>query len=168
MASVRDAGGSGINDRNDQLRIRIWDMNRGNAIVYDNFEMAGDIYDMTTAGQQIERGNILINSKELNELLASLQHSAMTDLPQLRAVEVYPNPAQSHTRIAFVLEQEGAYTLNLYDMKGALVKELKQGYAAAETRTEIEVDVSELVKGVYLAQLSTGYGNKAIRLVVDK
>lgn len=51
------AGGGGV----DKFRIKIWDKNNADSIVYDNAPGSDDIYSSTT--QAIGGGSIVIHSK---------------------------------------------------------------------------------------------------------
>jgi hypothetical protein len=168
VVSVQDAGRRGLNDPNDQLRIRIWDMDRGNAIVYDNFELGGDIYNLAgTAGPTIERGNIVINGRSILDELFAQNTNSLAGIEQ-QAVRAYPNPASAFTTISFVSAEDSAFELQLYDMRGALVKQVHQGFAQAGAQTEVKVDVSSLGKGMYLARISSAGGTKTVKVLVER
>ncbi|MCP2044917.1 T9SS type A sorting domain-containing protein, partial [Pontibacter sp. HSC-36F09] len=81
---------------------------------------------------------------------------------------VYPNPFSDKANINFTLLQNGEYTLNLYDSKGALVKVLKQGRAEAGVRNAVEINGSRLAKGLYLIRLQTDSGAITTRLIVER
>lgn len=69
--------------------------------------------------------------------------------------------------IYYTLQQDVAYTVSLYDDKGALVAMLKKGQAKTGERNNIEVDVSKLARGVYFVKLQiqdVTYSNKLLHV----
>jgi hypothetical protein len=168
VVSVQDAGRRALNDPNDQLRIRIWDMDRGNAIVYDNFELGGEIYNLAgTAGPTIARGNIVINGRSILDELLALNTSAIASI-EAKEVQAYPNPAHALTTIRFTTAEDSAYELHLYDMRGGLVQKVQQGHAKAGATTEVQLDVSALAKGMYLARISSADKTQTVKIVVER
>ncbi|MBC5774904.1 SBBP repeat-containing protein [Pontibacter sp. KCTC 32443] len=165
IASGRDAGGTGTDDTGDQLRIRIWDLNAGNTVVYDNFQAAGDIYDMSTAAPNIARGQIIIHGAGV----AAKQTAKVNNVTGKQAAFYnYPNIFTDKTTITFSLEQAGNYTLEVYDMKGKLVKTLSTGRAEAGRNYSYELDGSELQKGIYIARLIGDKGSYSIKMVLQR
>ncbi|SIR42535.1 outer membrane protein assembly factor BamB family protein [Pontibacter lucknowensis] len=168
IVSVRDAGGKGKNDPNDQLRIRIWDLSRGNAVVFDNFESGGDIYDLSSeTGPRIGWGNIVINGRKDNRDLHAANGEGMQRLASTELL-AYPNPADALTTIRFTSAVESAYELQLFDMKGALMQQVRQGQAKAGEVTEVQLDVSSLKKGMYLARITSAGGVQTVKIVVER
>ncbi|MFC5272145.1 Ig-like domain-containing protein [Adhaeribacter terreus] len=79
-----------------------------------------------------------------------------------------PNPFAQTTQIDFVMPETGAYALEVYDLKGMLVKKVAEGAATANERRSIEVNGSQWPKGVYMARLITGKEVKVIKIVLSK
>ncbi|PVY39051.1 outer membrane protein assembly factor BamB family protein [Pontibacter virosus] len=168
IVSVRDAGGKGRNDPNDQLRIRIWDLSRGNAIVFDNFEAGGDIYDLSTeTGPRIGWGNIVINGRKDNRNLQATNGRGVQGMTSTELL-AYPNPAKAITTVRFTSDTDNPYELQLFDMKGARVQQVRQGHAKAGEVTEVQLNVSELLAGMYLARISSGGKVLSVKIVVEK
>jgi hypothetical protein len=80
----------------------------------------------------------------------------------------YPNPFNGKTTISFALQEEGAYTVSLYDAKGALISVLRQDKATAGERQQIELDGMNLDKGLYLLRLQTAGKVQTLKVVLDK
>ncbi|MBF9253532.1 T9SS type A sorting domain-containing protein [Pontibacter sp. 172403-2] len=87
---------------------------------------------------------------------------------QSEQLSAYPTPFTDKATIEFTLTNAGSYTINLYDMKGSLVKQLKAGTAKAGEVNQVEVDGSSLVEGLYLAKLVSGSETKTIKLLLSK
>ncbi|WP_219899070.1 PKD-like domain-containing protein [Pontibacter ummariensis] len=77
----------------------------------------------------------------------------------------YPVPFSESTTLEFKAEQDGKYEINLYDMKGALVRQLKAGTAKAGEVTRIEVNGSSMREGMYLARMMSATGVKTVKLL---
>ena len=67
------------------------------------------------------------------------------------SIEVYPNPASQFIRIN--TKQDADISLHLYSIEGALVKELA---------AQIDNDVSELPKGVYILEINSSVSKSRV------
>ncbi|MER2996237.1 T9SS type A sorting domain-containing protein [Pontibacter populi] len=83
-------------------------------------------------------------------------------------VTAYPVPFYDRTTIEFKSERNGKYVINLYDMKGKLVRELKSGTVKAGETKSIEVDGRDLAEGMYLARIVSDAGSKTVKLLKRK
>jgi hypothetical protein len=79
----------------------------------------------------------------------------------------WPNPFNPSTQIPFVLETAGDASLTVYDMRGARVAVLAQGWHAAG-RHEVRWDAGRLASGVYLAVLETSGESRVQRMTLLK
>ncbi|MER2996877.1 SBBP repeat-containing protein [Pontibacter populi] len=157
-ASVWDGRGTGDDDAGDEIRIRIWDKNAGNAIVYDNFETAGDIYDMTNPTSRIVRGQIIIHPFATASKIVSQQATFYN----------YPNTFKDKTTITFTAKKAGNYTLEVYDMRGKLVKQFWKGQAEEGQNYSVELDGTSLPKGIYVARLVSSTGSQSIKMLLER
>ncbi|MFM7823888.1 MAG: T9SS type A sorting domain-containing protein [Bacteroidota bacterium] len=81
------------------------------------------------------------------------------------AFEIFPNPANTQATISFLAQNEGNYTIELYDLVGKKV--LTQSVNAAQGHNMESIDLSSAPKGIYLVQL-TGNGTRSVsKLVVS-
>ncbi|MER2996876.1 PQQ-binding-like beta-propeller repeat protein [Pontibacter populi] len=158
VASVWDGRGTGADDAADELRIRIWDKNAGNAIVYDNFETAGDIYDMTNPTSRIVRGQIIIHPLATASKIASKQETLYN----------YPNTFRDKTTVTFTADKSDTYRLEVYDMRGKLVKQLWQGETEEGQSYSVELDGTAWPKGIYVARLVSSTGSQTIKMLLEK
>lgn len=84
------------------------------------------------------------------------------------SMEAAPNPFSQTTAINFTMPEAGNYTLEIYDLKGMLVKRVSEGVAQANQMRSVEVNGSEWPKGIYLARLVTANEIKVTKLMLLK
>ena len=85
------------------------------------------------------------------ELLPGGDLSAWT----LSELSIYPNPMISRTRIEFRLAYTTSYTLEVYDIRGAKIRQLATGNARAGTTVGYELNAGDYAKGVYFIRLKS-------------
>ncbi|GEO02686.1 hypothetical protein AAE02nite_03500 [Adhaeribacter aerolatus] len=83
------------------------------------------------------------------------------------SLTAYPNPVNNKATIAVTLSQSGDYALEVYDLKGSLIKTLKQGKAQAGKTVEAEWEPQTTAKGIYLLRLKTQHEVQNLRLMVN-
>ena len=125
----------------------------------------GAIRVTTSGGSDTSKKNFTVTGSLAASPVSSPQALQIADDPNLIA---YPNPFTGATKVRFALKVDGAYTLALYDVKGALVRLVKAGEAIAGERYEVEVDGKGLSVGTYLLRLQSKEGMQTIRLVFEK
>ncbi len=76
----------------------------------------------------------------------------------LSEMQVFPNPFNHTTTIAYSLLEDTKVELSVYTMAGQLVNNLYSGNATASTLHRIDFDASELPQGMYILQLKTNAG----------
>ncbi|WP_369410451.1 phytase [Pontibacter qinzhouensis] len=81
---------------------------------------------------------------------------------------LYPNPFYSTATIQFVLRDGGAYSITLYDSKGAQVNKVLQGTAEAGKQHTAEVSGEGLSNGLYIVRLQSAQGTKSVRLMLNR
>lgn len=77
---------------------------------------------------------------------------------------IYPNPAVGQVQLGFQLNHAGPVRLQITDMKGSLVQEIKAGYFHPGQHT-LPFDCSHLPSGQYLVQCITQEGRLTQKLV---
>ncbi|MFD2245114.1 LamG-like jellyroll fold domain-containing protein [Pontibacter ruber] len=80
----------------------------------------------------------------------------------------YPNPFTTTATVNFTLSENGDYTVKLYDSRGALIADLKQGMAEAGKENKIEIDSNGLTRGLYIIRLQADGVFKSAKLVLDR
>lgn len=86
---------------------------------------------------------------------------------QLALEPAWPNPFNPSTRLPFVLARAGQVRLAVYDLRGAQVAVLADGWQAAG-RHEVRWEAGRLASGVYVAVLETGGERRVQRLTLLK
>ncbi|MEI6945608.1 T9SS type A sorting domain-containing protein [Paraflavisolibacter sp. H34] len=76
-------------------------------------------------------------------------------------------PVRGQGQVRFSLPTSGAYTLTLYDLTGARLSVLQQGWARSGQVYTVAVDGSRLPGGMYLVRLQTAGGSKTLKLPVN-
>lgn len=164
LATVLDGGGDGINDPEDRMRIQIWDSR--NQMVYDTEGTKSPVADLYQTLPHIKIGQIIIYNTT-HPLFASLTSGLQLE-DELEGVIAYPNPFRDKATVTFAAMQAGSYSAALYDMKGALVKELKQGTVSTGEVVAIEVDGAELPGGIYFTRIATPDEVKTVKLILQR
>lgn len=101
---------------------------------------------------------------------SSLQSSSSSSLKGVREtkerdITAYPVPFRDKVKIEFKSERSGNYVINLYDIKGKLIKELKTGKGKAGQLQSIEVDGKNLPEGMYLIRVVDSAGSRTVKLL---
>jgi alpha-tubulin suppressor-like RCC1 family protein len=104
----------------------------------------------------------------LNTSKAESDQEAGLKVVQKESLEIYPNPVRERATIEIGLPATGSYSLDLYDMRGAKVKTIRQGQAPAKPSLTVELDVAPYPKGVYLLRLETEQGVLSKRLIIER
>ncbi|MFD3002874.1 T9SS type A sorting domain-containing protein [Pontibacter toksunensis] len=82
-----------------------------------------------------------------------------------KQLTAYPVPFYNDATVEFASERDGNYVINLYDMKGSLIRELKSGTARQGEVNKIEVDGRSLPEGMYFVRFVNGAGAKTVKLL---
>jgi hypothetical protein len=148
----------------DKFRIKIWELATG-ATVYDNQMNAAENADATT---DIGGGSIVIHEVKSSSKSSSLTTSTAIPTPETGQFYNYPNTFTDRTTIVFSLEKSESYLLEVYDMRGVLIKKVDMGVAESGKLYELEFDGRALSKGMYIARLLTPSGAKSIKMLLNK
>ncbi|WP_162344410.1 MBG domain-containing protein [Pontibacter fetidus] len=145
----------------DKFRIKIW--NGGN-VVYDNAR--GTLENAELGNNTILGGGSIV----IHEVKTATKGSKLevAEKPQTAQFYNYPNTFTDRTTIAFSLEKSESYLLEVYDMRGVLIKKVNMGVAEAGKLYEFGFDGSALSKGMYIARLLTPSGAKSVKMILNK
>jgi hypothetical protein len=99
---------------------------------------------------------------------SSVQPIEISSEIESKMLTAYPVPFYNNATVEFLSERDGKYTVNLYDMKGNLIRELKSGSAKKGEMNEINFNGSNLPDGMYFVRFVTTEGAKTIRLLKSK
>ncbi|MDP2360164.1 MAG: M6 family metalloprotease domain-containing protein [bacterium] len=118
-------------------------------------------------------GSLLPLSTVLERFLGWLENGTLVGvaprplaLPQALSLEARPNPFNPDTHLRFVLAQADEARLQVWNMAGALVREVELGRLAAGSH-DLRLDLGRAASGLYLAELRTGGGDRThVRLLL--
>jgi hypothetical protein len=107
----------------------------------------------------------------VNAVSASRSKSVYSEMneyslkPELH-LQAYPNPFKSSSNIILTASEKGEIKMELYDLKGRLVRKLFKGDVDAGVPTTIKLKEDGLARGVYIIHLVSKNGvlNKKITL----
>jgi len=142
----------------DLFRIKIWDKDDSDAIVYDNQMGEVEDADPTTA---IGGGNIKIHQAAAKPAVGMLPDRYVL------AGNV-PNPFNPRTAIRFALPEAVRVTLQVYNLQGQQVATLIGGERYEAGRYTVEFDASELASGLYLYCLEAGAFRQVRKMLLLK
>ncbi|WP_158267666.1 T9SS type A sorting domain-containing protein [Adhaeribacter arboris] len=154
-----------IDGRPDKFRIKIWNKDKGNQVIYDNnLTSTTDAADPATAivgfiTIQISKAAVARLSLPGAEVAMEETHAPV--------FKNYPNPFAEKTTLEFTFEQDQDYTLAIYDLSGKLVSQLPSGKAKAGEKVQVEWQAAPYPKGVYLARLRAATSVQHLKLVVE-
>ncbi|MBC5774836.1 T9SS type A sorting domain-containing protein [Pontibacter sp. KCTC 32443] len=93
---------------------------------------------------------------------------ATTQTSAISQATVFPNPIERKGAVEFKLLTSGNYVVELYDLKGNLIRELKAGHATAGELVTVELDGNGLKGGLYIARIMSANESKTIKLILKK
>ncbi|MBW7468416.1 hypothetical protein ABID22_002827 [Pontibacter aydingkolensis] len=164
MVSVIDGqinGGGNI----DKFRIKILEKTSGK-IVYDNLIDADENYDLNVAPTTILGGGSIVIHIPMKA--SSGKSTVAIDESQNGTFYTYPTAFSNRTTIAFTLNKTEDYVLEVFDMKGALVKKIASGTAEANKLYEFELRSDGMAEGVYVTRLSTSTTVQSLKAVLKR
>ncbi|NDK57721.1 Ig-like domain-containing protein, partial [Pontibacter fetidus] len=116
-------------------------------------------------------GNILYcpptNGTYATRQLSSTSTSSLEGI-KADQITAYPTPFSDKAIIEFRISKTENYVVNLYDMKGALVKQLKAGKAKAGELQQVEVDGRGLGEGLYIARMISDSDAQTVKLLLKR
>ena len=83
-------------------------------------------------------------------------------------VQAYPNPTSGNITISYEVVKRGNVQLDLFDIKGVLVKSLVSQQNQYEGKYIIPTDVSDLVNGIYICRVIINGVEKTTKLIIAK
>ncbi|PLW94695.1 MAG: hypothetical protein C0591_12225, partial [Marinilabiliales bacterium] len=150
----------------DLFRIRIWDKNNNDELVYDNQVGEGDPNaDPTIA---IEGGNIKIHSGHKAANADGFSDELNVEVPEKCILfQNYPNPAKHSTTIRFGIPEDTHVLLKIYDMTGNIVNVLTNQNFTAGYHT-VEFNTNHLAEGVYFIRLQADKNSAFGKMIKKK
>ena len=109
--------------------------------------------------------NRAITSTPSQEAVRSITQE---DLFSKEKMDVYPNPATSNVVLSFVPANTGISKITLLTIDGKRVMEINNGISEAGKKYIKNIDVSKLVRGVYMIQLNTGDKTTIKKVIITR
>jgi hypothetical protein len=142
----------------NKLRMKIWDKNHGNAVVYDTQMGSGDdaaptgavtgLLSVSKSGGSTASSNVSIQQV--------MEEGTATEIPtQYELYNAYPNPFNPSTTIRFDLPDAARVQLVVFDMLGREVAVLVDEERPAGQHA-VKFDAGRLSSGVYIYRLQAG------------
>ena len=129
-------------------------------MVYDN--QTGEAGD-AEANTDIAGGAIVIYNDKKGALVAYGPEKSAGPAH----LNAYPNPFRTKITVAVSFGKDEDFTLEVYDLKGSLVKHLQEGKAKAGSLLQRTWEPGMLPQGVYLIRLKTQNGVQQLRTVLE-
>ncbi|MEL6558425.1 MAG: T9SS type A sorting domain-containing protein [Bacteroidota bacterium] len=105
--------------------------------------------------------SVMVNDCEITSETVTLSiTSTISDLEN--ELKVYPNPSRELLMITFPNDHSGNFELNIISMDGKSVLSIS---GPANANAEMQIDISNLTKGVFVLQLTSNGTTKAKRIV---
>ncbi len=82
--------------------------------------------------------------------------------------QAYPNPTSGNINISYEVIKRGNVQLDLFDIKGVLVKNLVSQQNQYEGKYIIPTDVSDLIDGIYICRVIVSGVEKTTKLIIAK
>ena len=134
----------------DKFRIKIWDIDAGDVVIYDNEINTSESEEATTA---ISGGSIVI---QVSKIKAAEITSAIVPDIEFADLKVYPNPFTSELRFEFVSPETVNAQIDLYDMTGRKVQTVFEQPVEGGVLYNAEFKPSEVVSGMYFYRVTLG------------
>jgi hypothetical protein len=151
----------------DLFRIRIWDKNDGDALVYDSD--VGEDDDNVDPPTAIGGGKIKIHN---NGNTSVVSDQGFENVPASYALEQnVPNPFNPQTTIRMALPTAGPYELIIYDVRGRRVKAFTgvagPGHLSVTWNGDSDAG-SPVSSGIYFYKMQAGVFNASKRMLLLK
>jgi hypothetical protein len=106
-------------------------------------------------------GNALGDAIKLSQLVVTENITTSVDLiSEENQIKVWPNPVADVAHF-FIPKENGNSSIRIFNSAGSLVREMNS------TSADVEMDLSDLPKGVYYTSLNTGKGSYSHKLIKE-
>ncbi|GAB3527139.1 hypothetical protein GCM10027443_03220 [Pontibacter brevis] len=154
-------------DGKDRFRMKIVNKSNG-TLVYDNQFNADENAELDNR-TVLGGGSIVIHQPTKTTSGSKLVAASKPELEQpATKFQNYPNPYNDRTTITFTSVKEESFALEVYDVKGALVRKVDMGVTEAGKTYSYEFESRNMPEGMYFARLITPSGVQTIKMVLKK
>ncbi len=118
----------------------------------------------------LNSAGMLAGSGAIDDIKFCVDDNAQPTEPtsNITHVTAFPNPIERSGAIEFMLNTPGNYAVELYDLKGNLIRELKTGHATKGELVNVELNGNGLKNGLYIARIRSANDSKAIKIMLRK
>lgn len=117
-------------------------------------------FEYDSSGNQIKRSfKLTINSASINSISNEIE--LVSELNE-KSFEVYPNPTPGPLTVRWY--NDGIQDIKLFDLTGREIK----NYNFNKTETSIDLNISNLPKGIYIIHFKTTKGDIVSRKIIKK
>ena len=102
----------------------------------------------------------------LNAVATAIEQFVNTP-QQFELFNNYPNPFSSTTQIAYTIPVGSKVRLDLYDVLGRRILTIYEGYKDAGTY-DVTFDGCYLASGAYICRMHTDFGDRTVKLLLEK
>lgn len=120
----------------------------------------GMAYTQVTLDEESYRSNNEMDSTLINE-------KSLNTKDDLKLI-AFPNPSAGNINISYEFKKRGNVQLDVYDIKGVLVKTLVSQQNQYEGKYIIPTDLSDLVNGIYICRLNINGIENTTKLIIAK
>jgi len=131
-------------------------------------------YAVWADGRSSGKTEILgLYAQKLSNETTAINDPVIPSISKFTLLQNSPNPFNPSTNIKFIInETTNSYTLNIYNLKGQLVKTLVKGNLEKGTHNIVwdgtDSNGNNVSSGIYLYSLSNGKSNQIKRMVLMK
>lgn len=149
----------------DKFRIKIWDKNDGNTVVYDNQINSAENADATTV---LGGGSIVIHEVKATppgKTKSGFITTAIAPVFELADLKVYPNPFNDRLKFEFVSPNAVQAKIDIYDMTGRMVQTVFDNLVEGGVLYNAEFKPDAVISGMYIYRMTLGdavYNGKVV------
>jgi hypothetical protein len=149
-------------------------------VSYEEVPVIDSVSEVMVKGESIvtiERSSVLggafyylpVGTTEKDTVVSYKQAKPEVIHPELDFnLQAYPNPTTGNINISYEVVKRGNVQLDLFDIKGVLVKSLVSQQNQYEGKYTIPTDVSDLVNGIYICRVIVSGIEKTTKLIIAK
>lgn len=116
------------------------------------------------------KSDTTVSDKLKSQLTTSCKYfdECRYNLPVLKSILVYPNPATDNVTVEMRLEKQTEITVLLYDMSGRMIKALKQRENYSQGPHQFELSLTGIASGIYTLVLRDKDGNLKTQRIIKQ
>ncbi|PLX12983.1 MAG: hypothetical protein C0598_04775 [Marinilabiliales bacterium] len=129
----------------------------------DGLELPGFYYLYYGSGTEILQGS------SFGSMISTEFSTSIVGTEEIKPVtgfEIYPNPFSNKAIVSLGLNSESKVNINIYNLQGQNVMTLDRGILS-QGNHEIEIDASELSKGIYFLNITLGRESKTEKIIIE-